>query len=295
MADSDFVQNEPIPDLIESKAPEKVAGGFKFTEGPVWLPQGHLLFSDIPASRIYKWTRPGQAQVYREPSGNSNGLTLDGQNRLLICEHGNRRVARIEPNGQTTVLADRWQGKRLNSPNDIVVRSDGMIFFTDPPYGVQDAQREIPFQGVYCIAPDGEVRLLVDDFSRPNGLAFSPDEMTLYVNDTAKRAIRAFDPAPDGSLSNDRLFADLACEEKRGNPDGMKVDRQGHVYCTGPGAVWIFRPDGPLLGRLVLPELAANLAFGDSDARTLFFTARTSLYRVRVKIPGIGPAWRGEA
>ena len=292
MIDAAATQDKPIPAMIESRAPEKVATGFKFTEGPVWSPQGYLLFSDIPGDRIHKWSEKDGLKVWREPSGNSNGLTFDRQGRLIACEHGNRRVSRTEPDGKVATLADRWQGKRLNSPNDVVVRGDGTIFFTDPPYGVKEPDREIPFQGVYAILPSGEIRLLVDDFNKPNGLAFSPDEKVLYIDDTAERIIRAFDVASDGTLSNGRVFADMASPEKQGNSDGMKVDRDGNVYCTGPGAVWIFDSKGKLLGKLVLPELAANLAFGDPDARTLYCTARTSVYRVRVKIPGIGPTWK---
>jgi len=291
-------QDEPLPDLIESKAPEKLADGFRFTEGPIWNAQGYLLFSDIPASKIYKWSERGGPEVWRDPSGNSNGLTLDRNGRLIACEHGNRRVSRTETDGEVITLADRFQGKRLNSPNDVVVRRDGMVFFTDPPYGIKESERELGFNGVYALPPDesdksgAEPRLLVKDFNRPNGLAFSPGEKTLYVNDTSERVIRVFDVAADGTLSNDHVFANMASPVKQGGPDGMKVDREGNVYCTGPGAVWIFRRDGQLLGRIVLPELAANLAFGDSDARSLYLTARTSLYRVRVKVPGIGPAFQ---
>lgn len=269
---------------------ERVACGFRFTEGPVWRGD-HLLFSDIPSDRIVRWELRPEGPVvttFRTPSGNSNGLTLDRQGRLIACEHRTRRVTRTEPDGTITVLASHYQGKRLNSPNDVVVRSDGLIFFTDPPYGLPNQRegKELPFQGVYCLRPDGTLVLLVDDFERPNGLAFSPDERVLYIDDSFRRHIRAFDVQPDGTLTNGRLFADMTSPDT-GSPDGMKVDREGHLYCTGPGGIWVYTPEGHLLGRILPPEQPANLAWGDSDWRTLYITARTGLYRLRVNIPGI--------
>jgi sugar lactone lactonase YvrE len=267
---------------------EKVAGGFQFTEGPVWDPHGFLLFSDIPANIIYKWT-PGasEAEVYRTPSGHSNGLTLDRAGRLLACEH-DRQVSRTERDGTIGTLADRYRGKRLNSPNDIVVRSDGSIYFTDPPYGLprQEEGKELDFNGVYRLVPDGTLTLLDDSIVRPNGLAFSPDERTLYVDDSAGMHIRAFDVRPDGTLANGRLFAELKEAGKEGVPDGMKVDVRGNVFCTGPGGIWIFSPGGELLGKIETPEVPANLAWGDADLKTLYITARTGLYRVRVQTGG---------
>jgi gluconolactonase len=277
--------------FIESAAPEKVADGFEFVEGPVWRPDGCLIFSDIPMNRQYKWTAPGACEIFREPSDNSNGLTLDLEGNLLCCEHGSRRVTRVVGNTVETV-AESYGGKRLNSPNDIVMRGDGTIFFTDPPYGVKEKDRELDFQGVYALAPgSAEPKLLVKDFNRPNGLALSPDESVLYVDDTNELVIRAFDVADDGALSNDRVFAELK-DDKPGVPDGLKVDREGNVYCTGSGGVWIFQPGGTFAGRIDMPEVTANVAFGGDDAKTLFMTASTGLYRVRTKIPGIGPAWR---
>jgi gluconolactonase len=195
-------------------------------------------------------------------------------------------VSRTEPDGRVVALAERYEGKRLNSPNDIVVKSDGVIYFTDPPYGVKPEQRELTFQGVYRLAAAGALTLLADDFERPNGLAFSPDEKVLYVDDSARKHVRAFDVNPDGTLANGRLFADMK-STAQGSPDGMKVDERGHVYVTGPGGTWIFDPAGRHLGTLVTPEIPANCAFGAEDRRTLFITARTSLYRVRVKVPGM--------
>jgi sugar lactone lactonase YvrE len=273
-----------LADLIVSE-PERIATGFQFTEGPVWHADGHLLFSDIPADRIYRWSPREGPCVFREPSGNANGLALDPQGRLIACEHGNRRVSRTEAEGSITPVATHFQGRRLNSPNDVVVRSDGSIYFTDPPYGVESKARELDVQGVYRISPDGTLTLLVDDFDRPNGLAFSPDESILYVDDSARRHIRAFDVEPDGTPSNGRLFADMRSPET-GSPDGMKLDIGGHLYVTGPGGTWLFDRDGNHLGILVTAEKPANLAFGDADRRTLYITARTSLYRVRTKLPG---------
>jgi len=275
-----------LPELIQSEGPERIATGFQFTEGPVWHPDGYLLFSDIPAGRIYKWSPDGTLEVFRQPSGNSNGLTFDQQGRLIACEHGTRRVSRTEPDGRVVPLATHYQGKRLNSPNDVVVKSDGSIYFTDPPYGVQPEKRELSFQGVYRIAPDGTLTLLADDFDRPNGLAFSPDESILYVDDTTQRHVRAFDVLPDGTLANGRIFAEMH-SPATGGPDGMKLDVEGNLYVTGPGGTWLFDPEGNHLGTLVTPEKPANLAFGDTDRRTLYITARTSVYRVRTKLPGV--------
>jgi gluconolactonase len=265
---------------------EKVAGGFQFTEGPVWNPAGFLLFSDIPANQIVKFVPGAAPAVFRTPSGNSNGLTYDRSGRLLMCEHSNRRVTRLEPDGTLTVLAASYDGKMLNSPNDIVVRSEGTIYFTDPPFGIPEGQKkELPFQGVYKIAPDGKLTLLVQDFDRPNGIALSPDEKTLYVDDSVRLHVRAFDVAADGSISNGRVLAELK-SQRPGVPDGLKVDRQGNLYVTGAGGVWVFDKAGKHLGTIVLSELPANCAWGDKDFRTLYLTARTGLYKIRLKIPG---------
>jgi YD repeat-containing protein len=273
--------------LVDKNAKvEKVAGDFKFVEGPVWSPEGYLLFSDIPANQIIKYVPGSAPTVFREPSGNSNGLTYDPSGRLLMCEHTNRRVTRLEPDGKLTVLAESYEGKRLNSPNDIVVRSDGTIYFSDPPYGIpQGEKQELGFQGVYRISPDGKLSLLANDFERPNGVALSPDERTLYVDDTARRHVRAFDVASDGSVSNGRVLAELK-SDREGAPDGMKVDRKGNLYVTGPGGIWIFDPAGKHLGTILTPELPANCGWGDKDLRTLYMTARTGLYKIRLKVAG---------
>ena len=290
-----------LHELIAPDAPiERVAGGLTFTEGPVWR-GGHLLFSDIPNKRIVRWRRlPEGPELTTFAIGTSNGLTLDRQGRVMAAEHDGRRVSRVADDGSRTVLAEQFQGKRLNSPNDLVVKSDGSIYFTDPPYAVQPATpgmvrpagwwtrpipgKEQPCNGVYRLGPEGNMRLLADDFALPNGLAFSPDESVLYIDDSAHKHIRAFDVRPDGALANGRLLLDMASEDP-GVPDGLKVDRRGNVFCTGPGGVWVCRPDGVLLGRIVLPELPANLAWGE-DGSVLFLTARTSVYRLPTKTAG---------
>jgi gluconolactonase len=257
---------------------ETVAEGFIFTEGPVWLPSGELIFSDIPANTIFK----ADKSVFRNPSGNSNGLAVDRQGRLIACEHGNRRVSRTEKDGTVITLAETYEGKKLNSPNDAVVRSDGAIFFTDPPYGISAEKQEQPHQGVYMIAPDGKLKLVVADFNRPNGIGLSPDEKTLYVADTEGSRIRAFDLAEDGTASNDRVFCELP------HPDGMAVDVRGYVWCTAEGGTRVFSPEGEHVHTVVTPQGPANCGFGDPDGRTLYITARKGLYKVRCAHPGLG-------
>ncbi len=272
--------------VIEAGDPEKLATGFQFTEGPIWQPDGALLFSDIPANRIYRWTPEHGAQVWREPTGNANGNTLDRQGRLLSCEHSGRRVAITAADGTVTTLVDRYQGKRLNSPNDVVVKSNGVVYFTDPPYGIKPEEREQAHNGVYHVLTDGTIELLAADFERPNGLAFSPDESILYVDDSAHRHVRAFDVQADGTVTNSRIIADMD-HPQPGSPDGMKIDEAGHLYVTGATGVWVFEPDGTLLGVIVTPERPANCAWGDADRQSLYITAQTSLYRVRTKIAGV--------
>ena len=284
---------------------EKLADGFVFTEGALWVKDGGegLLFSDIPNNRIMKWTPDGKVAEFRKPSGytgppapegayvGSNGLTLDKDGRLTICEHGDRRVTRIEKDGKVTVLADKYQGKRLNSPNDAVYKSDGSLYFTDPPYGLFDEKKkELDFQGIYRLSANGKLQLLKKELCRPNGLAFSPDEKTLYVanSDPEKKLWMAYDVAVNGTLSKGRVFFDVTSEKEEGLPDGLKVDSQGNVYCTGPGGVWVFSPDAKHLGTIKPTEVPANCHWGD-DGKTLYMTARKGLYRVRLGISGIRP------
>ena len=295
------VRNPGLHDLIAPDAAiERVAGGLTFTEGPVWRGDA-LLFSDIPNNRIVRWRRlPEGPELTTFATGPSNGLTLDRQGQVLAAEHGGRCVSRVGENGERTVLVDRFEGRRLNSPNDIVVKSDGSIYFTDPPYAVHTVApgiarpagwwtapipgKEQPCNGVYRLAPDGKLQLVVGDFALPNGLAFSPDESRLYINDSARQHIRAFDVGADGRLTNSRVLLDMASQDP-GVPDGMKVDLQGNVFCTGAGGVWICRADGTLLGRILLPELPANVGWGE-DGSVLFMTARTSVYRIKTKTRG---------
>ena len=280
-----------LDDLVESGEPERIATGFKNTEGPVWHPDGYLLFSDINNNTINKWTPDGKVVKFRSPSGYSNGLTFDKQGRLIACEHSNRRVSRTEPDGTIVTLANEYQGKRLNSPNDAVVKSDGSIYFTDPPYGLRapwgiPGKQELSFQGVYRILPDGNtLELLVKDLYRPNGLAFSPDEKVLYVADCeGSQAVHAFDVQPDGTLANNRVFCQiLGCYL-----DGIKVDVNGNLYVTtNMNYVKIYDNTGKHLRDIVTPEITRNCAFGGPDNKTLFITAMTSVYRVQLKIQGV--------
>lgn len=277
-----------LSDLVPDQQPRKLAGGFQFTEGPVWRPDGYLLFSDIPANKILKYTTDGTVETYLTPSQNSNGLTLDRRGQLVACEHTGRRVSRQSSDGQMETVASHWEGKRLNSPNDVIVHSSGRIFFTDPPYGIEPEQAEIGFSGVYCIDTDNSITLLGSDFDGPNGLAFSPDESILYVDDSERRNVRAFDVLEDFSLSNDHVFMDMAVDAL-GAPDGMKVDTEGNLYVTGGGGVWVITPDGTHPGTVPFPEQPANLAFGGDDYKTLFATAETGLYSVQINVTGIRP------
>jgi gluconolactonase len=281
--------------VAEHVALEKVAGGFTFTEGPVWNGrEKYLVWTDIIGDAIWKWV-PGQGtSLLMRPSGKADGMTFDLEGRLVVAGWSNRTVWRLEPDGSTVTLASHYHGKKLNTPNDIVVKSDGFIYFTDPSNGIrnigmegEDVQKYIDYEGVYRLNPgDSSLTLLLDDMVNPNGLCFSPDESLLYINDTPRRHIRVFNVGPDGAISNGRLFTELIHDDA-GAPDGMKVDVEGNVYCTGPGGVWVMDSQGNPLGRILIPEHCANLTFGGEDLRTLFFTARSSVYRMRVKLPGI--------
>lgn len=272
--------------LVAPGDPHRLADGFEFLEGPVWHPDGYLLFSDIPADRIYRYDDTDGAQVWREPSQHANGLTFDRGGRMIACEHGSRRVSRTRVDGTIEVVADAYEGRRLNSPNDVVVRSDGTIYFTDPPYGIEPEHAEQPCNGVYAVQPDGTVLRVADDFDRPNGLAFSPDERLLYIDDSRRRHVRRFLVRDDGSLAPDGIFADMD-HPQPGSPDGMKVDVEGNLYVAGATGVWVFSPRGERLGVLVTPERPANLAWGGADGRMLYITARTSLYAFQTIVGGI--------
>jgi gluconolactonase len=286
---------DALGSILETKDAERLATGFVFTEGPLWHPDGFYYFVDVRSSVLYRIV-PGRApEVVREKTGGGNGTTFDLQGRLVICEGDNRRVARVAADGRVEVLVDRFEGKRLNRPNDVVCRSDGSIYFTDPGLRVPLAERELAYAGVYRVMPDG-VTSLVADFEYPNGLAFSPDERRLYVANTRwAQYIHVLDLDPSGKMIRRRIFADMSSDETDGVPDGMKVDVDGRVYCTGPGGTWVFAPDGARLGIIRTPEVPANLAFGGPDLRTLFLTARTSVYTLRVKVPGQPhPLFRGK-
>ena len=280
---------------------EKLSDGFAFTEGPVWVSEGsYLLFSDLRSNRIHRWDAAQGLSTFMDPvfegdsegrSVGSNGLNIDSEGRLILLEHGNRRVSRIEADGSLTVLVDNYQGRRLNSPNDSAIRSDGWLYFTDPPYGLagleDDPARELDFNGIYRLSLDGELELLERNQTRPNGIAFSPDENTLYVanSDASNKVWMAYDVQEDGTLANGRVFFDVNSETSEGAADGMKVDVAGNIFATGPGGVWIFDPTGKHLGTIQPDEVPANVAWGD-DGSTLYMTARTGLYRIALTTRG---------
>lgn len=282
---------DALAEILEAAEPQRLATGFGFTEGPSWHPDGFYYFVDIPASRLHRLDPGGEPELVRENTGEANGTTFDLQGRLVLCEGGNRRVVRSNADGSIEPLAERYEGKRFNRPNDVVCRSDGSLYFTDPGLRVPLAERELPYAGVYRVTPDGGISL-VADCEYPNGLAFSPDERTLYVANTRwTQYIHAFELDAGGGVQRRRIFADMSSDEAVGVPDGMKVDAAGRVFCTGPGGTWVFAPDGEQLGIIRTPEVPANLAFGGPDLRTLFFTARTSIYSLRVKTPGLPHPW----
>ncbi len=287
--------SDALATILETREAERLATGFVFTEGPLWHPDGFYYFVDVRASKLYRMV-PGHApEVVRDKTGGGNGTTFDLERRLVLCEGENRRVTRTGADGRIEVLMDRFEGKRLNRPNDVVCRSDGSIYFTDPGLRVPLAERELTYAGVYRVTPDGATSL-VADFEYPNGLAFSPDERLLYVANTRwAQYIHVLDLDAGGTMIRRRIFADMSSDETDGVPDGMKVDVEGRVYCTGPGGTWVFAPDGTRLGIIRTPEVPANLTFGGPDLRTLFFTARTSVYTLRAKVPGQPhPAFRAK-
>ena len=299
---------------------ERVATGFnKWTEGPVWTREGSLLFAEIPSNRIRRW-KPGakDAEVFIEPSGyslaapyggpepGSNGMTLDEEGRVTVAGHARRNVWRLEtldPHGTITVLADSYQGKKLSSPNDLVYRSDGSLYFTDPPYGLPTQQdtdplKELKVNGVYRIPnarqhkagapPDrDQLQLVISDLPRPNGIAFSPDEKVLYIADSGDKVWMRYSVHPDGSVSDGKLLLDAKTDKAPGGPDGIRVDKKGNIYGSGPGGVWIISPEGKHLATIKVPEVVSNVAWGDADGKTLYVTASTSLYRIKLSIAGV--------
>ena len=304
--------------LSSSTLLEKVATGFnKWTEGPVWTREGSLLFAEIPSNSIIKWV-PGQsASVFMHPSGykgsdpypgpepGSDGMTMDAEGRVTVAGHAGRTVWRLEsvnPAAQVTVLADSYQGKKFNSPNDLVYKKDGSLYFTDPPYGLptqsdSDPLKELEINGVYRIPaarqqkpgapPDrNKLQLVIKDLARPNGLAFSPDEKFLYVAESGKKLWMRYRVQPDGSVTDGAVFLDASSDAAVGGPDGLRVDKKGNIYGSGPGGVWIISPEGMHIGTIKVPERVSNVAWGDKDGKSLYITASTSIYRMKVKIPG---------
>ena len=324
-SDSPVVRLDPALDALVSPDArlERVKSGFGFTEGALWVPKaksGYLLFSDIPANVIYKWTPDGQVSVYLDHSGytgqdiwrvgfmqtngkdrndplfeefpmiGSNGLALDREGRPIIATWAGRSIDRIEKNGKRTVLADRYEGKRFGGTNDVVVKKDGSIYFTDGFGGLRlrekDPRKELDFNGVYMLK-NGKVTRVITDIPNTNGLAFSPDEKYLYANGSRDKFVKRYDVQPDGMLSNSMMFIDISKDSTPGITDGMRVDSKGNLYETAAGGVWIISPEGKHLGTILTPELAANVEFGDADRKTLYIAARTSIYKIRVNTPGI--------
>lgn len=307
----EVVRLDPAMDAIVGPNPKvfKLAEGFKFTEGPVWVRDGrYLLFSDPNSNIIYKYVpgkeSAGELSIFRQPSGysgadiaeygqpGSNGLTIDPQSRLTINEHGNHRVIRLEKDGAVTVLADSYQGKRLNSPNDLVYRSDGTLYFTDPPFGLpkffDDPKKELSFSGVFSIHK-GNLQLISTDFTGPNGIALSPDEKFLYVAnwDDRKKVVMRYEAKPDGTLANGKPFFDMTSAPGEDALDGVKVDRQGNVYVSGPGGLWVLSAQGKHLGTIILPKHPHNFAWGEDNGKTLYLCARDGLYVMKLNVPGV--------
>lgn len=301
------VRNDPAINKIVGPNPKvfKLAEGFKFTEGPVWTADG-LLFSDPNANTIYRYSKDGKLSIFKTPSGysgsdiaeyrqpGSNGITLDPQGSIVFDQHGNRRVVRLEKDGSETVLADKFEGKRLNSPNDLAYRSDGTLFFTDPPFGLpkfgEDPRKELAFSGVYSLR-NGRLQLLTKEFTGPNGIALSPDEKYLYIGnwDDSRKVVYRYELNSNGTIANGKLFYDFTSLKGEDAIDGIKVDVEGNLYISAPGGLHIVSPEGKHLGTIVTPQHAHNMAWGDDDGKTLYLCARSGLYRIRLNIAGVRP------
>jgi len=271
--------------MPEDAKAEKIATGFRFTEGPAVDKEGNLFFTDIPNNTIIKITPDGKQTVFREKSGAANGLMFDAEGRLVACEGGRRRVTRTEKSGKVIVLADSYKDKKLNSPNDLIIARDGSIYFTDPRFGQMD-DLEQPVEGVYRITPAGKITLVVDDMKKPNGIFLSTDQKTLYVSDSSQKLVRAYTVKADGNATDGRDFAKME-SDKQGAPDGMTLDSKGNLYVTGPGGTWVFDKTGKHLLTIETDEVPANCTFGGKDNKTLYITARTSVYSIRLNIPGV--------
>ena len=307
-APGSIVRLDPAMDAIvpASANVEVIRDGFGFINGILWIREGrsgHLLVSDIPANMIHKWSptsgwtiflnRPDWTRVAEARPSNvrfgANGIARDPQGRLVYAAEADRAVIRLEQDGKRTILAERYEGKRLNSPNDLVFRKDGGLYFTDPSggnrFGTWDLKKELPYQGVFLLK-DGKLQLVIQDLDRPNGIVLSPDETSLYVNDSNKRVIMRYDVRPDGTVANGRLFADMSMAKATGNPDGMKFDERGNLYSVGPGGIWVFTPAGTQIGLIVPPENAPGFAFGDPDRKALYMAASSRLARIRLNVAG---------
>lgn len=287
---SEILRDQGLSSLIAGSV-ETIATGFQFTEGPLWLPDGSLLFQDIRAERTYRWTEAGGVTLLRDSTGAANGQTFGPQGWIYFCEQNGRRLSRMRPDGtQVGTVVENWEGKRLNSPNDVVARADGLLFFTDPPYGVAPEARSLPFQGVYSLTPEGRLELQLDDFEKPNGLALSPDGRTLYVCDTARYHVRAFSLDADGTIvgGSGRIFAEMDPGEP-GGPDGMKLDRDGRVYVAVALGIWVFEADGRLLGIIATPKRPSNLAWCGQGGKTLAITAVDAVHQVSMAVSGLLP------
>lgn len=269
--------------MFKNPKVEKIWGGFNFVEGPVWVDDLGLLFSDIPENKIYLFSIDSTISVYKTPSGNSNGLRLDKDGNLLLCQHGPRQIGRLEETMDITALATHYNGLRLNSPNDLHIASDNSIFFTDPPYGLNDqgGTSELGYNGIYHLMPSGKLYMLDNSLSRPNGIALSPDEKKLYVTDCEVRRIHVWDVINDSTISNKKQVASM---QGAGCADGMKVDSNGFLYSTGPGGIWIYKPDGTFVKTISVPGQTTNCAFGGADGKTLFVTSGNSIYRITEKV-----------
>jgi gluconolactonase len=293
------VKSDKLYDLVAKDAQvERLATGFTFTEGPIWNKEGSfLLFSDMPGDTRRRWDERDGVREVMKPSNKGNGMTLDADGRLIVCEHSTSSVARMDPDGTGSgreVIVSHYQGKELNSPNDVIVKNDGAIYFSDPTYGRMpgfgvERDQDLDFQGVYRIPPGGgDPALLVDDFEQPNGLCFSPDESLLYINDTPRAHIRVFDVQSDGTIANGRMFFENIGSGviEEGIADGMKCDERGNIYVTGPSGVWVITPEAEHLGVIEVPENVGNLNWGGDDWTQLFMPSTTSLYRIRMKVAG---------
>jgi len=287
------LQSDAFRQIVDENAEvRQLASDFKFTEGPVWMPDGSLHFSDMIADKRRRWHPSDGVSVVRHPSNKGNGMTLDNDGNVIVCEHVTSSVVREYPDGRRDTLAFHWEGKYLNSPNDVIVASDGSIYFTDPTYGRMrglGAERapDLDFKGLYRIAPNGDLHLLRDDFGQPNGLCFSPDESLLYVNDTERSHIRVFAVDKDYEVTNESVFAEnVSDSERAGHVDGMKTDELGNVFVTGPGGIWVFSSQGEHIGVIGVPEIVGNLNWGGEEWKTLYIAASTSIYEIHLNVSG---------